>query len=149
MVNATPRPSQLTRRKDPVPPVQEAGCSSGPVLTGKESPASTEFDPRTGPSSPLRDAIPTTQARSSLMDVPNYTMSHTRKHPDNRSSEIVNFAYYSAPNRDAVPKLWDRRTQDSVLATASGRRHTTVSTAYLERKRLKGSCLRNRRNTNF
>jgi len=37
MVNATPRPSQLTRGKDAVPFVQEAGCSSGPVWTGKKS----------------------------------------------------------------------------------------------------------------
>jgi len=38
---------------------------------------------------------------------------------------------------NAVPKLWDRRAQDSVVATASGQRHTTVSTAYLKMQTFK------------
>jgi len=37
----------LTPGKDPVPIVQEVGWAPGPVRTGAENLASSEFDPRT------------------------------------------------------------------------------------------------------
>ena len=45
-VSVTPR-QHLTPGKDPVPIVQEAGWTSGPVWTGAENLASPGFDPRT------------------------------------------------------------------------------------------------------
>jgi hypothetical protein len=45
MVNTTPRPLYLGER-DPVPTVQEVGWAPGPIWTGAENLASTEFDSR-------------------------------------------------------------------------------------------------------
>ena len=44
---STPRHGRFTPGKDPVPIVQEAGWSPGPVWTDTENRAPTEFDPRT------------------------------------------------------------------------------------------------------
>ena len=40
---STPRPGRFTPGKDPVPIVQEAGWAAGPVWTGAENLAPTEF----------------------------------------------------------------------------------------------------------
>jgi hypothetical protein len=44
---STPRPSLFTAENDPVPIVQEAGWTAGPVWTGEENLAPPGFDPRT------------------------------------------------------------------------------------------------------
>ena len=46
VVNATRRPL-YPRKSDPVPIVQEAGWTPGPVWTGAENLAPPGFDPRT------------------------------------------------------------------------------------------------------
>ena len=46
VVNATPQPF-YPRERDPIPIVQEAGCTPGPVWTGAEYLTSLAFDPRT------------------------------------------------------------------------------------------------------
>ena len=55
----------------------------GAGLERQEKSRPTGFDP-----SPKRVAIPTTQARSPLMDVPDYTVSHTWKHTNNKIWKI-------------------------------------------------------------